>query len=39
MRAYDLSEGTIITYDTNQELEVEKYSITIIPAWKWLLGE
>ena len=36
---YDLSEGTIITSDTNEELKVGKYSIIIIPAWKWLLGE
>ncbi|MEA3558567.1 MAG: ATP-binding protein [Candidatus Thermoplasmatota archaeon] len=36
---YDLSEGTIITSDENEELKIENYSIIIIPAWKWLLEE
>jgi len=39
LRTYDLSEGTIITLDKQEELKVEKYSINVIPAWKWLLEQ
>jgi len=39
LETHGLSRGTIITSDTQEQLKVEKYSINIIPAWKWLLEE
>ena len=37
MNAYNLSEGLIITDDTEEEIIENDKKITIIPAWKWLL--
>jgi predicted AAA+ superfamily ATPase len=43
MEALNLSEGWIITLDQEEERQIlynqKKFSIHIIPAWKWLLVE
>ncbi len=39
LETHGLSRGTIITSDTEEELKVDKYSINVTPAWKWLLGQ
>ena len=36
---YGLSKGTIITSDMQEQLKVDEYSISVIPAWKWLLEQ
>jgi len=38
MKELKINEGTMITYDTEDQLEVEDKIINIIPAWKWLLS-
>ena len=38
MNAYKLHEGLIITDDTEEEIMENGKKITIIPAWKWILG-
>ncbi len=37
MRELKINKGIIITYDTEDQIEVEDNIISIIPAWKWLL--
>jgi hypothetical protein len=37
MMEYDLDHGMIITRDEEEEIDVDEYSITIMPAWKFLL--
>ncbi len=37
MKELKISEGTIITYDTEDEINIENNRIKVIPAWKWLL--
>ncbi|MDA3836721.1 MAG: ATP-binding protein [Nanoarchaeota archaeon] len=39
MKKFNLKEGTIITYDNEEEILKEDFKIKIIPAWKWLLNE
>lgn len=38
MRELNINQGFIITYDTEDQLEVEDKIINVIPAWKWLLS-
>ena len=37
MEELNIDEGIIITYDTEDQIEVKDKLINIIPAWKWLL--
>ncbi|MBU1199302.1 MAG: ATP-binding protein [Nanoarchaeota archaeon] len=39
MNAFKLKEGTIITYEQEEEIKENGKKIKIIPAWKWLLKE
>jgi len=39
MATFDLAYGTILTYDREEELELEGNMIRIIPVWKWMLNE
>jgi predicted AAA+ superfamily ATPase len=38
MEVYSLTEGKIITMDTEEELIINSKTINILPAWKWLIG-
>jgi len=39
MEMFDLKEGLILTYDREEEIEIEKgKKIFVKPIWKWLLG-
>jgi uncharacterized protein len=38
MEDYNLSNGTIITDDEQDEIEVHGKLIYVVPVWKWLLG-
>lgn len=35
---FKLAEGTILTYEQEEKLVVNKKKIHVIPAWKWLLN-
>lgn len=35
---FDLDEGVIVTYDQEEEIEVDGKNINVVPAWKWLLS-
>jgi len=37
IKFFKLKEGTILTYDQEDEINIEKYKIKIKPIWKWLL--
>ena len=37
MRAYDLQEGTILTENESNTMEMDEFRISVIPIWKWLL--
>jgi uncharacterized protein len=37
MKKFNLKEGTIITYDQEDILEVENKKIKVVPIWKWLM--
>jgi predicted AAA+ superfamily ATPase len=37
MKKYGLKEGSIISYEQEDTLTVEKRKIRIVPLWKWLL--
>lgn len=44
MKFYNLSKGTILTYDDEYSKSIldeenNKYDIKIIPIWKWMLIE
>ncbi|MBU2523272.1 MAG: ATP-binding protein [Nanoarchaeota archaeon] len=39
MNKFKLKEGLIITLDEERAIEIEDKKISVIPAWKWLLGE
>jgi len=32
-----IDKGIMITYDTEDQIEIDQKTINIIPAWKWLL--
>jgi len=36
LEKFDLSEGIIVTYDQQDELEISGKTIRICPAWRWL---
>ena len=33
----DINEGTLITYDEENELKAGVIKINVIPAWKWMI--
>lgn len=37
MTAYQLSEGYIITMEEKEEINMQGFSIHVLPAWEWLL--
>lgn len=37
MKKYHLKEGTILTYEDEEELLINNLKIHIKPVWKWLL--
>jgi len=37
MKKFNLKEGTIITYDNQEEIIKDNLKIKVIPAWKWML--
>lgn len=37
MEYYNLTEGLILTYDLEEEINLQGYKIHLIPVWKWLL--
>lgn len=37
MRRYGIGEGTIVTLDDTDTIEVPEGAISVVPAWKWLL--
>ncbi len=37
MRRFDIEEGTIVTLDDEETIEVPEGTINVVPAWKWLL--
>ena len=38
MEYFRIKKGTIFTYNQEEKIKENKYSIQIIPLWKWLLG-
>ena len=38
MKEFNVKTGTIITFDTEDVLTVNNFTINVIPAWKWLLS-
>lgn len=38
MKKFNLSESTIVTMDTEQRIETASGVVSVVPAWKWLLG-
>ena len=39
MEELNINKGFVITYDTEDQIEIKEKIIHIIPAWKWLLEE
>lgn len=39
MRAYDLEEGIILTENESDIIEIDKFQISVMPIWKWLLAQ
>ncbi|OYT14513.1 MAG: ATP-binding protein [Bacteroidetes bacterium 4572_77] len=39
MEELNINKGFVITYDTEDQIEIKEKIIYIIPAWKWLLEE
>lgn len=37
LKAYNLSEGIILTQEEESVWEIEEKKIKVIPIWKWLL--
>lgn len=37
MRAFGLKAGTIVTLDDEETIEVPEGTVSVVPAWKWLL--
>lgn len=37
MEDYQLTSGTIVTFDQEEEIKVNKHIIKVMPIWKWLL--
>ena len=38
MKEFGLEEGTIVTYDTEEEIIIDDMKIYVVPAWKWILS-
>ncbi len=38
LRLYHLQEGLILTSDQEKQIQLEGYSIHVLPVWKWLLS-
>lgn len=38
MKEYKLIEGLILTFDLEDQIQVQSRNIIILPVWKWLLG-
>ncbi len=38
LKTYSLTEGLILTHDTEEEIKTENTKIKIVPVWKWALG-
>ena len=36
MKGFDLDQGTIVTLDQEDHLEVDGRAVNMVPAWKWL---
>jgi len=39
MKKCGLSEGLILTLTQSDEIKKDNYKITILPVWKWLIGQ
>lgn len=37
MRELKIKQATIITYDEEETIETDEFSIQVIPIWQWLL--
>jgi predicted AAA+ superfamily ATPase len=37
MRELKIKQATIITYDEEETIDTDDYSIQVIPVWQWLL--
>lgn len=37
MYKYKLNSGIILTYDQEEEIQIDEYKVQIIPVWKWLI--
>lgn len=37
LKEFGLKKGTIVTYDTEDEIVIDNLKIHIVPAWKWLM--
>ncbi|MCH9633400.1 MAG: hypothetical protein S4CHLAM7_01250 [Chlamydiae bacterium] len=37
MKAYELTEGIIITENEHDDFKIDTYTVKVIPIWKWLL--
>ena len=39
MKEFKLKEGVIVTYNQEDEFDIDGKKIKIVPAWKWILEE
>ncbi len=39
LEKFDLPEGIIVTYGQQDELEISRKTIRILPAWRWLQND
>ena len=39
MKKYELNSGLILTYDQEDEIQIDNCEVKITPVWKWLLGK
>ena len=39
MKKCGLSEGLILTLTQLDEIKKDGYKITVLPVWKWLIGQ
>jgi len=38
MKEFKLKKGIILTDSTEEEIKIDAFKISVIPAWKWILG-
>ncbi len=38
MHAYKINDGLIITFDEEKKISIDGNTISVVPAWKWLLS-